>query len=71
MKAEVTRHWHDGSESIGYSEGELDRRAFTPSWAAWSSAGATFYDTWLDATARQRKAIAAALRRAKPGPRPE
>ena len=63
MKVSIKKHWHDGSETIGYAEGELDGREFTASWATWCPFGALFYDTWLDSTRTQDKAIAASLRK--------
>jgi hypothetical protein len=71
MKINITKHWHDGSESIGYAEGELNGRAFTASWATWCPLGATFYDTWLDATEAQLQAIAAALKQKNAVPAPQ
>jgi hypothetical protein len=62
-KVTITKHWHDGSETIGYAEGELSGREFTASWATWCPIGALFYDTWLDSTRTQDKAIAAALKK--------
>ena len=59
---EITKHWHDDSETVGYAEGTLDEREFTASWATWCPLGATFFDTWLDATKSQDIAIARALK---------
>jgi len=60
---EITSHSHDGSGTIGYAEGKWKGREFVASWATWCPLGASFYDTWLDATAAQRKSIARALTR--------
>jgi hypothetical protein len=68
MNVKITKHWHDGTKTIGYAEGELSRREFTASWATWCPMGALFFDTWLDATEAQAEAIAAALRKAKAVP---
>ena len=70
-KIEITKHWSDPSEAVGYAEGKLDGREFTASWASFCPLGAIFYDTWLDSTAVQTKAIARALAkvRAVPAPR--
>lgn len=70
-KIEITKHWSDPSESVGYAEGKLGGREFTASWASFSPLGAVFYDTWLDSTVVQTKAIARALAkiRAVPAPR--
>ena len=53
----------DTSGSIGYAEGTVDGREFTASWATWQDLGAIFYDTWLDTTVREDRAIARALLR--------
>ncbi len=70
-KIEITKHWSDTSETIGYAEGKLDGREFTASWASFCPLGAIFYDSWLDSTVVQTKAIARALAkvRAVPAPR--
>ena len=60
-KVKITKHWHDGTETIGYAEGELNGREFTASWATWRPIGALFYDTWLDSTKTQDRAIARGL----------
>ena len=62
-KVKIIKHWHDGSEVIGYAEGEIDGREFTASWATWCPIGALFYDNWLDSTKSQDKAIASALKK--------
>lgn len=67
-KVKIMKHWHDGSETIGYAEGELDGREFTASWATWCPIGALFYDTWLDSTKTQNKAIARALNKLDAAP---
>jgi hypothetical protein len=70
-KIEITKHWSDPSEAVGYAEGKLAGREFTASWASFCPLGAIFYDTWLDSTVAQTKAIARALAkvRAVPAPR--
>lgn len=60
-RVEITSHSHDGSGTIGYAEGKWNGREFVASWATWCSFGALFYDTWLDATDGQCKAVAKAL----------
>ena len=62
-KVEITKHWHDGSETIGYAEGKLNGREFTAWWATWCPFDAIFYDTWLDSTKSQNKAIACVLKK--------
>ncbi len=61
-KVEITKHWSDGLGVVGYAEGTLGGREFTASWATFCPPGTVFYDTWLDATDAQVKAIARALR---------
>ena len=68
MKVKIRKHWHDGTETIGYAEGDLNGREFTASWARWCPLGALFFDTWLDATRPQEEAIATALKRVKAVP---
>jgi hypothetical protein len=58
------------SEVVGYAEGKLDGRAFTASWATFCPLGAIFYDTWLDSTVAQTKAIARALSKVQAVPVP-
>jgi hypothetical protein len=58
---EITKHWSDSSETIGYAEGTLEGHEFTASWMAGEPLGAIFFDTWLDSTAAQTRAIAKAL----------
>jgi hypothetical protein len=60
-QVEITNLSHHPSEMIGYAEGKWKGREFVASWATWDALGALFYDTWLDATATQCKAIAKAL----------
>jgi hypothetical protein len=45
LKVTITKHWHDGSETIGYAEGKLNGREFTASWDKRCPIGALFYDT--------------------------
>ena len=63
LKGTITKHRHDGSETIGYAEGKLNGREFTASWDKRCPICAMFYDTWRDSTRTQDKAIAAALRK--------
>lgn len=63
-KVEITKHWSDATEKVGYAEGSLDGREFTASWATWCPLGAIFFDTWLDSTKTQTRAIKRALKRA-------
>ena len=60
-KVEITRHWSDESKTIGYAEGKLNGREFTASWATRCPLGAIFFDTWLDSTENQTRAIGRAL----------
>ena len=60
-KLEITSHTHHGSGTVGYAEGKFEGREFVASWATWCTLAATFYDTWLDATAAQCKSIGKAL----------
>jgi hypothetical protein len=60
---EITKHWRDDSETVGYAEGTLAGREFTASWATWCPLGANFFDTWLDSTKSQDMAIARALKK--------
>ena len=60
-EVEIKKHWSDASQTIGYAEGYLNGREFTASWATWCPFDAMFYDTWLDSTRSQEKAIARAL----------
>ena len=60
-KVHITKHSSDTSSTVGYAEGTLNGRKFTASWASWRPLGAIFYDTWLDATDAQLRAIAQAL----------
>ena len=60
-KVEITSHSHDPCGSVGYAEGKWEGREFVASWATWRALGVTFSDTWLDATAAQRKSIGKAL----------
>lgn len=69
-KIEITKHWSDTSEVVGYAEGKLDGREFTASWATFCPLGAVFYDSWLDSTFGQNRAIARALAKAKAVPAP-
>ncbi|MFP3975784.1 MAG: hypothetical protein ACLFVK_06140 [Dehalococcoidia bacterium] len=62
-RVEITSCSHDLSMTTGYAEGKLNRREFTASWATYESLGALFYDTWLEATPTQNRAIANALNR--------
>lgn len=58
----ITSCSHDGSGVIGCAEGTIGGREFVASWATWEPLAALFYDTWLDATEAQNRAIVAALR---------
>ena len=69
-KTEITKHWSDRSETVGYAEGTLAGHEFTASWGAGYPLGAIFYDTWLDATRTQTRAIARALAKAGAVPVP-
>jgi hypothetical protein len=60
-KVEITSCSHDPSKTIGYTEGKIDRREFVASWATFQPLGGLFYDTWLDTTLTQDRAIAKAL----------
>ncbi len=60
-KVHITKHSSDTSNTVGYAEGTLNGREFTASWARWCPLGAIFYDTWLDATDAQVRAITDAL----------
>lgn len=62
-KVEIAKLSSDSSGAIGYAEGKLNEREFTVSWATWQPLGALFFDTWLDSTKGQDKAIARALRK--------
>ena len=67
-KIEITKHWSDEVKAVGYAEGEFGGREFTASWVARGPLGALFYDSWLDATSAQAKAIARALAKAEAVP---
>jgi len=69
-KIEITKHWSDTSETVGYAEGKLAGREFTASWASFCPLGAIFYDTWLDLTVVQTKAVARALAKVRAVPAP-
>jgi hypothetical protein len=69
-KVEITKQWSDTTKAIGYAEGRFERREFTASWFSRGQLGALFYDSWLDATAAQSKAIARALTKAGAVPLP-
>jgi hypothetical protein len=69
-KIEITKHWSDTSGIVGYAEGKMDGREFTASWATFSPLGAVFYDSWLDSTVAQTRAIARALVKAEAVPVP-
>ncbi len=71
MNVKILKCWHDGTESVGYAEGELNGREFTASWAAWSPLGALFHDTWLDAAEEEARMIATALKELKATPPPQ
>ena len=60
-KVVITKHWSDSSEVCGYAEGTFGGREFTASWANFCPLGAIFYDTWLDSTTLQNRAIACVL----------
>ena len=60
-KVNITKHWSDDSNDVGYAEGRLNGREFTASWARWCPLGAIFYDTWLDAGDARIRAITRAL----------
>jgi hypothetical protein len=68
-KVEITRCWHNPSETTGYAEVKLDGRELTASWATYEPVGGLFYDTWLDTTQRQNQAIAKALNNMNAVPR--
>lgn len=70
-KIEITKHWSDTAETVGYAEGKLGGREFTASWATFCPLGVVFYDTLLDSTVVQNRAVARALAkvRAVPAPR--
>jgi hypothetical protein len=69
-KIEITKHWSDTSGLVGYAEGKMDGREFTASWATFSTLGAIFYDSWVDSTVAQTRAIARALAKAGAVPAP-
>ena len=69
-KIEITKHWSDTSKIVGYAEGKLNGWEFTASWATFCPLGAIFYDSWLDSTVAQTKAIARALAKVQPVPAP-
>ena len=69
-KIEITKHWSDAAKAVGYAEGMFGGREFTASWFARGPLGALFYDSWLDATAAQTKAIARALAKSGAVPAP-
>jgi hypothetical protein len=69
-KIEITKQWSDTTKAIGYAEGSFDGREFTASWFSRGELGALFYDSWLDATDAQAKAIARTLTNAGAVPVP-
>ena len=69
-KIEITKHWSDTTGVVGYAEGNMDGREFTASWATFAPLGAVFYDSWLDSTVAQTRAIARALAKAGAVPAP-
>ena len=69
-KIEITKHWSDMTKAVGYAEGSFGGREFTASWFSRGQLGALFYDSWLDATTAQGKAIARALAKAGAVPVP-
>jgi len=62
-EVEITSCSHDTSETVGYAEGKINGREFTGSWATWEPLGGLFFDSWLDTTWAQNKAIVKALSR--------
>lgn len=69
-KIEITKHWSDPSGVVGYAEGGINGREFTASWATFCPLGAVFYDSWLDSTVAQTRAIARVLAEAGAVPAP-
>jgi hypothetical protein len=69
-KIEITRQWSDTTKAIGYAEGSFDGREFTASWFSRGQLGTLFYDSWLDATDAQAKAVARAFTKAGAVPVP-
>ena len=60
-EVEITSCAHDPSKTTGYAEGKLIGREFVASWATYAPLGALFYDTWLETTQAQNRAIAKTL----------
>lgn len=58
---EIVSCSHDTSKTVGYTEGKINGREFTASWATWELLGGLFFDSWLDTTRAQNKAIVKAL----------
>ena len=60
-KVEITSCTHDTRKTTGYAEGKINGREFTASWATFEPLGGLFYDTWLDTTDAQNRAVTKAL----------
>ena len=59
-EVEITSCSHDTSEAVGYAKGRINGREFT---ASWKPLGGLFFDSWLDTTRAQNKAIVKVLSR--------
>jgi hypothetical protein len=70
-KVIITQNWTDGDGVVGCAEGKVNGREFTASWGAGRPLGASFYDTWHDASASTTRLIARALTKAGAVPLPQ
>ena len=61
MRIEITKSSNDSSGTIGYAEGRISGKDFTASWATFSPLNAIIFDSWLDASQSEVRAIAKAL----------